>query len=125
MNGTQDGTKLIDKANHFQSNSSWRFLYTTKDAPKIFIQTLPSNKVLEKSSGPKVFLAKQKDKTEDSSSQLWIKGEPSNEGYFTLKQRFVSSIGNIEKATYLGFPVYGQSGPFLAVHTGKKKLGRL
>ena len=53
---------------------------------QIFIQTITSNHVLEAEfGGPKVFLAKKKKNTEDYSSQLWIKGEPSDEGYFTLK----------------------------------------
>ena len=55
----------------------------------IYIENSLKNKVLEITSNGKVFL---KDLEEGKAEQLWKKGEPNAEGYFTLESSKVPKV---------------------------------
>ena len=65
---------------------AWNF--KTKD-DLIYIENSLEKKVLEITSNGKVFL---KDLEEDKAEQLWKKGEPNAEGYFTLENSKVPKV---------------------------------
>ena len=73
------------------STPAWNF--KTKD-DSIYIENYLQTKVLEVTSNGKVFL---KDLEEGKAEQLWKKGEPNAEGYFTLEN---SKLPKVMTAVY-------------------------
>ena len=73
------------------STPVWNF--KTKD-DFIYIENSKQTKVLEVTSNGKVFL---KDLEEGKAEQLWKKGEPNAEGYFTLEN---SKLPKVMTAVY-------------------------
>ena len=71
---------LKDKAGLWKSVDSW--IFKTKDDDMIFIENTSKTKVLGTTSDGKVI---QEFLVEGKADQLWKKGEPDSEGYFTLK----------------------------------------
>ena len=87
-----DGSTLRNKANIWQSNSSWKFS-TNDDGKMIYIHHIDSERVLETNHRFNLGAAVTKgtlvkDDPVRSPSQLWIKGTPDSEGYFTLLENF-------------------------------------
>ena len=70
-----DGTALKSKANVWTSNDEWNIKNKC-------IQNISKQKVLGTAYDGKVI---EEEFTEGKFGQLWIKGEPNNEGYFTLR----------------------------------------
>ena len=60
--------------------SDEKWVFKTKNN-LIYIENIKTKKVLESKNGGKVC---QEDYEEDKAQQLWKKGEPNAEGYFTL-----------------------------------------
>ena len=71
---------LIDKAGLWNSVDSWTFI--TEDDDEICIQNTSNTMVLGATSENKVI---QESLVEDKDAQLWRKGVPDSEGYFTLQ----------------------------------------
>ena len=73
-----DDKKLINKANLWVSDGSWKF---EEKGGLICIKNILENKVLETTEDGVIldFFDYNND------GQLWMKGEENNEGYFTLK----------------------------------------
>ena len=67
-------------------HDSWHF--TTKD-DLIHIKNIKKEKILGATNEGKVIL---EDLEEDSANQLWKKGEPDNEGYFSLENSQVPKV---------------------------------
>ena len=59
----------------------WKFIESEK-SHSIYIENSSKEKVLEATKDGKVILEV---KDEDKDEQLWKKGVPNNEGYFTLE----------------------------------------
>ena len=73
-----NGSKLINKEGLWTSNDDWQVL--EKEDTKICIVNLSKHKVLSaKHNSVKVKVLEQ-----DNLGQIWKKGVPNNEGYFTL-----------------------------------------
>ena len=88
-----EGNKLKNGAFHILNieglnwwTPAWNF--KTKDG-LIYIENSLKIKVLEITSNGKVFL---KDLEEGKAEQLWKKGEPNAEGYFTLESSKVPKV---------------------------------
>ena len=93
-----EGNKLKNRAFHILNSEGtnwWTPAWNFK--PKddlIYIENSLKNKVLEITSNGKVFL---KDLEEGKAEQLWKKGEPNAEGYFTLEN---SKLPKVMTAVY-------------------------
>ena len=74
-----DDKKLTNKANLWASDGSWKF--EEKWGTLIAIKNILENKFLETTEDGVILGVFDY----NSYRQLWIKGEESNEGYFTLK----------------------------------------
>ena len=74
-----DNKKLENKAGLWKSVDSWSF--KTKNDDLISIENTSKTKVLEATSDSKVI---EEAFVEGKADQLWIKGEPDADGYFTL-----------------------------------------
>ena len=68
------------------SNDAWNF--TTKD-DLIHIENVNKEKILGATNEGKVILGALE---EDRADQLWKKGEPDNEGYFSLENSQVPKV---------------------------------
>ena len=75
-----DDNMLKNKAGIWKSDDLWNF--TTKDDDLIYIKNNSTTKVFEATSDGKVI---QEVLVEGKADQLWKKGEPDAEGYFTLQ----------------------------------------
>ena len=64
----------------------------------IYIENISKTKVLEATDDDKVIL---EDFEEDKAEQLWKKGEPNAEGYFTLENYKVSKLVTAASSTSL------------------------
>ena len=86
-----DNKKLENKAGLWKSVDSWSF--KTKNDDLISIENTSKTKVLEATSDGKVI---EEAFVEGKADQLWIKGEPDADGYFTLKHsgvpKFLTAI---------------------------------
>ena len=71
---------MKDKTGLWKSVDSWTF--TTKDDDLIYIENTSKTKVLGATSNGKVI---QEFFVEGKANQLWKKGEPDAEDYFTLE----------------------------------------
>ena len=71
---------LKDKTGLWKSVDSWTF--KTKGDDLIYIENTSKTKVLGLTSDDKVI---EEFLVEDKDDQIWIKGEPDAEGYFTLQ----------------------------------------
>ena len=71
---------LQNKAGLWNSNDVWKF--KTKGDDWIYIENTSKTKVLGSTSDGKVI---EEVKVEGKAEQLWKKGEPDAEGYFTLQ----------------------------------------
>ena len=69
------------------SDEQWNF--KTNDADLIYIENLSKKKVLATASDGQVIL---EDHEEGKAEQLWKKGKPNSEGYFTLENSKVPKI---------------------------------
>ena len=82
------------------SNSMWYSLdiwkFKTKDG-MIFIENASKRKVLEVASNGNVYL---KDIEEDKPEQLWKKGKPNAEGFFTLENVKVQKLMTAIKSKF-------------------------
>ena len=81
-----DNNMLINKEGIWKSNDSW--VFKPKDDDLIYIENTSKTKVLE-TFVDEVILA---DFQEDKAEQLWKKGEPNAEGYFTLENSSVPKL---------------------------------
>ena len=79
-----DNKKLENKAGLWKSVDSWSF--KTKNDDLISIENTSKTKVLEATSDSKVI---EEAFVEGKADQLWIKGEPDADGFFTLKNSVV------------------------------------
>ena len=78
---------LQNKEGQWMSDEEWSF-NQTKDG-LIYIQSISKTEVLGTTNDSKVIL---EDFEEDKSEQLWKKGEPNPEGYFTLENSKVPMV---------------------------------
>ena len=74
-----DGSILLNKDKVWVSDEKWVFKTKTN---LIYIENIKTKKVLESKNDGKV---SQEDYEEGKAQQLWKKGDPNAEGYFTLK----------------------------------------
>ena len=85
-----DNNMLINKEGIWKSNDSW--VFKPKDDDLIYIENTSKTKVLE-TFVDEVILA---DFQEDKAEQLWKKGTPDAEGFFTLENsempKFITAI---------------------------------
>ena len=85
-----DNNMLINKEGIWKSNDSW--VFKPKDDDLIYIENTSKTKVLETFVN-EVILA---DFQEDKAEQLWKKGKPDAEGFFTLENsempKFITAI---------------------------------
>ena len=77
---------LQNKLKFWTSDEEWNF--KTKDE-LIYIENISQKKFLESSSDGDVIL---KDFEEDKAQQLWKKGNPDEEGYFTLESQILYTL---------------------------------
>ena len=77
----------MSKANVWQSNNQWN-LTTNDDGTLINIKNADTEKVL----GIDDFKVIEEDFVQCKLSQLWKKGQPNNEGYFTLQNAESSKV---------------------------------
>ena len=89
-----DNNLLKNKAGLWKSTDLWTF--TTKDNDFIYIENTSKTKVLGATSDGKVI---QEVFVEDKADQLWKKGKPDAEGYFTLENsglpKLITAISEI------------------------------
>ena len=71
----------------WKSGDWW--VFKTKDADLIYIENTSKSKVLEATNDNQVIL---KDLEEGKAEQLWKKGKPDAEGFFTLKMSEVPKV---------------------------------
>ena len=80
---------LQNKEQIWKSNDMWNF--TSEDL--IYVKNINKTKVWGATNGSKVILENFE---EDKSGQLWERGEPNAEGYFTLENsrvpKFITAI---------------------------------
>ena len=90
------GNKLINSANFWQTNDTWKFKDNAEET-MVYIKNTVENKVLEKLNDGTVELrAIDVNKT----TQLWKKGEPNYEGYFPLSNdQFLTAISSSKFGT--------------------------
>jgi hypothetical protein len=77
---------LKNKEGNWISSEDWNF---KAKGDLIYIENISKTKVFGTTSDGKVIL---KDVKEDEDDQLWKKGEPNAEGYFTLKNKKVPKV---------------------------------
>ena len=73
-----NGSKLINKEGLWTSDDDWEVL--EKEDTKIYIANISNHKVLSAKHNS----VKEKVIEQDNLGQMWKKGVPNNEGYFTL-----------------------------------------
>ena len=73
-----NGSKLINKEGLWTSDDDWEVL--EKEDTKIYIANISNHKVLSAKHNS----VKEKVIEQDNPGQIWKKGVPNNEGYFTL-----------------------------------------
>ena len=80
------GKTLKDKGNVWQSNVNWIF-ENSNDGKSIYIKNEHSNRVLtaDDTSGSFYTNVMEEIFEEGNSNQLWIQGNATTEGFFTLK----------------------------------------
>ena len=86
---------LQNKDGIWNSNDMWNF---TSKEDLIRIENVNKTKVWGSKTDSKVVLENFE---EDKDEQLWKKGEPNNEGYFTLENYKVSKIVTAASSTIL------------------------
>jgi len=83
-----EGTMLKNKANFWTSNDKWSENFLTK-RKLTFIKNISKHTTFTAKSDGKVI---QEDFEGISSVDLWKKGEPDNEGYFTLEHHKITKF---------------------------------
>ena len=78
---------LINKKGLWKSVDLWNF--KTKDDGLVYIENTSKTKVLETTNDNQVIL---EDFEENKAEQLWKKGVPNDEGYFTLENSKVPKV---------------------------------
>ena len=91
-----DDNMLKDKAGLWKSVDPW--IFKAKDDDVVYIENISKTKVFGTTSDGKVIL---KDLKENEDDQLWKKGEPNAEGYFTLENYKVSKVMTATSSTSL------------------------
>ena len=93
-----DGNTLLNKEGLWMSDEKWNFTNDRYRNHLIRIENINKTKVLGTKNDRKVILEKfEKGKHE----QLWKKGEPNAEGYFTLENYKVSKFMTATSSTTL------------------------
>ena len=87
---------LQNKEGLWKSNDTWNF--KAEDDDLIYIENTSKTKVLGTKNNSKVIL---KNFEENKPEQLWKKGEPIAEGYFTLENLKVSKFMTATSSTSL------------------------
>ena len=87
---------LQNKAKLWMSEEEWNF---RNQDDFVYIETVSKSRVLGATSNGKVT---PEDFEEDKTEQLWKKGEPNNEGYFTLENCKVPKILTAISSSILG-----------------------
>ena len=89
------GTKLINKANIWQSADEWIFKPVEKEAGKIFIEKTSIDKPVVVLSTPDNHRYVEEAFDKQNAKQKWKKGPASGEGFFTLEnissQKFLTA----------------------------------
>ena len=86
---------LKNKAGFWKGKDEWNFRTKLNSDDLIYIQNIitflgiKTNWILEAKNGE---VLRELDKEENKAEQLWKKGEPNAEGYFTLKNSKVPKI---------------------------------
>ena len=80
---TLDDSKLKNKANIWQSNYKWKFTQND-DGKMIYINNINNETVLTMTDFYGIQV-KERPFDKRELGQLWIKGTPNSEGYFTLQ----------------------------------------
>ena len=81
---------LQNKAGLWMSNDEWNFKKKDEnDDYSYYIENISKSKVLGAKNDGEVIL---EDFEEDKAEQLWKKGEPNAEGYFTLENCKLSKV---------------------------------
>ena len=94
---------LQNKEGLWKSNEMWTF--TTKN-DLIYINNISKAKVLGATNDGEVVL---EDFEEDKKELLWKKGEPNDEGYFTLENTEVSKVMTATSSTSLELEAEGNT----------------
>ena len=90
-----EGKMLKNKAGFWKGKDEWNFRTKLNSDDLIYIQNIipvlgiKTNWILEAKNGE---VLRKLDKEENKAEQLWKKGEPNAEGYFTLKNSKVPKI---------------------------------
>ena len=88
-----DGNKLQNKDGEWTSYDIWNF---KSKSDMIYIENVSKSKVLGTANDKEGIL---EDFEEDKAEQLWKKGGPNNEGYFTLESsklpKFMTGVSSI------------------------------
>ena len=90
-----DGNTLLNKEGMWMSDEKWTFKTFLR---LIYIENINKTKVLGTKNNSKVIL---KNFEENKPEQLWKKGEPNAEGYFTLENLKVSKFMTATSSTSL------------------------
>ena len=90
-----DGNTLLNKEGMWMSDEKWTFKTFLR---LIYIENINKTKVLGTKNNSKVIL---KNFEENKPEQLWKKGEPNAEGYFTLENFKVSKFMTATSSTSL------------------------
>ena len=95
-----DGNVLHNREGLWKSNDMWNFTVKEGVLPKelIYVENINETKVWGTTNDGKVILEIFE---EDKAEQLWKKGEPNAEGYFTLENYEVSKVITATSSTSL------------------------
>jgi hypothetical protein len=95
-----DGNTLLNKEGLWMSDEKWSFktVNVRYKGELICIENINKTKVLGTKNRSKVILEKFE---EDKHEQLWKKGEPNAQGYFTLENYKVSKVMTATSSTTL------------------------
>ena len=105
------GKTLKDKGNVWQSNVNWIF-ENSNDGKLIYIKNEHSNRFLtaDDTSGSFYTSVMEEIFEEGNSNQLWIQGNATTEGFFTLKnyglKKFLTAQTENTLITYRKFIIY-------------------
>ena len=124
------GKTLKDKGNVWQSNVNWIF-ENSNDGKSIYIKNEHSNRVLtaDDTSGSFYTNVMEEIFEEGNSNQLWIQGNATTEGFFTLKnyglKKFLRAQTENTLRIYRKFIIYYLMNTLSLVLFSLKNLSRL
>lgn len=124
------GKTLKDKGNVWQSNVNWIF-ENSNDGKLIYIKNEHSNRFLtaDDTSGSFYTSVMEEIFEEGNSNQLWIQGNATTEGFFTLKnyglKKFLTAQTENTLITYRKFIIYYLMNTLSLVLFSLKNLSRL